>query len=98
MRNRLIYASILCAAISTLAARTARAEDEFVLNNDAGGEIVLTYEQSNCEKDTHLVYATNAAGDILGGCWATVDSKYIIVHWRDGAFKRYAINSFTYRK
>lgn len=86
--------AMACLGLAALAL-TARAETILVTGNNAGGEIRLTNEQSNCQPGKKLVYLTNPqTSRILAGCWTLRDGD-VLVLWSDGDFRLYQLAHFV---
>ena len=82
--------SILLALL--LAAAPALA-DEWYIENDVGGRIVIT--EDACPNDTgkYWAFAYAARGDRLEGCW-TSRQKMAFVTWENGTRSAYPLDKF----
>lgn len=52
------------------------------LENDSGGQIVLTDSQCTTLRDARIAYATSPKFSTLTGCW-TVDEDFVHILWDD---------------
>jgi hypothetical protein len=67
----------------------AQAEAKFVMNNNAGGKIILTDEP--CNNGTHkLAYSTSPKNETLQGCWGA-DSSFVHIRWYTNDLRSYPI-------
>lgn len=89
----MIRTTIAIAAL--MVSTTVDAARRAVLNNDAGGKIVLTFnEVASCPKGL-MAYTTSPNLPTLRGCWVS-DGVMVHIEWSDepGEVRSYDINDF----
>lgn len=96
-----ITALLASLAILTAPAMAQSTREPFVSENEAGGQIVLTFDiciSPNGQEMDKLfrVFAYSGKGLTLTGCWYLQD-QYIHVIWRDGTRYTYLAGTF-YRR
>jgi hypothetical protein len=52
------------------------------LENDGGGQIVLTDSHCDTVRDARIAYATSPRSSTLTGCW-TIDEDFVHILWDD---------------
>lgn len=101
--KKLIAAAVACVTLSVgvFAPVTVVASNNMdgliaaSMNNEAGGEILLTREKGVCPERTLMVLASSAGGTVLlMGCWATVGTR-VMVRWEDDVLSVFDARAFT---
>ena len=69
-------------AAALLAISTAHAGILATLQNDGGGQIVLTDIACSSIQGAKVAYATSPKTNTLTGCW-TIDEQYVHIFWDD---------------
>lgn len=85
----LILAAMLLAA-------PAYARNIAYVENDAGGEIILTDDAGTCKDGGLRVLGRGGNSKVIFGCWIMDETAtYILVQWQDGDFRMYPAEDFT---
>lgn len=67
--------------------------DTWVMNNNGGGQIVLTDRLCKGQKSIYYAY-THTTQAYFDGCWALLDGKVHVV-WEGGQRRVYNLNDFV---
>ena len=83
--------------LAALLAGTAHAETIAFSATQAGGQIRLTDEKSNCGPGLFFFYTTTTSGEVLPGCWKMLDGD-VYAKYADGSIRLYPSDGFTMKK
>ena len=89
--------TLLVTAVLAAAAFNATAREVWVSPTEAGGEIVITGDQSaQCGEVLHTMYLVMKSGEVVYGCWALIDDR-IHVRYDNGIRRAYTLDGFEKR-
>lgn len=87
---------VICAVALSFFATFASAGPLAYLNNESGGQIIITDDKCPDGKGLRAL-ATSPKGDFIEGCWGFLDGKVVVIY-SDNDIKIYSDSKWTLTK